>query len=85
MGPQSSHYAGLLTLKNEPGITIKPGRYHYWQIAGPWVSEEAQESFFAQPIGEAREEIVIKFPAELFSYLGPVRSIRFFLTSPSKQ
>ena len=70
-GPQSSHYAGLLTLKNEPGVSIKPGRYHYWQIAGPWVSEEAQESFFAQPIGEADEEIVIKFPAELFSYLGP--------------
>ena len=70
-GPQSAYYAELLTLKDEQGATIKPGRYQYWRIPGPWVSEAAREAFFAQPIGEPEEEIRIYFPAELFSYMGP--------------
>ncbi len=70
-GPQSAHYAELLTLKDEQGATIKPGRYQYWRIPGPWLSEAAREAFFAQPIGEPQEQIRIYFPAELFSYMGP--------------
>ena len=70
-GPQSARYAELLSLKDEQGATIMPGRYRYWRIPGPWVSEAEREDFFAQAIGEPREEITIYFPAELFTFVGP--------------
>ena len=70
-GPQSLHYAELLTLTDASGATIKPGRYRYWQIPGPWVDEATQDAFFSQPISEVKDDIEIAFPAELFTYLGP--------------
>lgn len=70
-GTQSLRYAQLLTLKDAPGATIKPGIYRYWRMPGPWVDAAAQDAFFAQAIGEVKDQIAIAFPAELFTYLGP--------------
>ena len=70
-GPRSAHYAGLLTLRDEGGATVKPGRYEYWRIPGPWVDASVQDAFFSQPIGDTRDDITIVFPAELFTHLGP--------------
>ena len=70
-GPQSAHYAALLTLEDQAGATIKPGQYSYWHTPGPWVDQATQARFFDQPPGEISEEIEIAFPAALFTYLGP--------------
>ena len=70
-GPQSARYAELLTLIDEQGATIQPGQYQYWRITGPWVSEAAQQAFFAGPSGETQEQIAIFFPAQLFTFMGP--------------
>ena len=45
--------------------------YPLWRNPGPWVSEAEAEAFFDQPIGQAEEEIVTRFSAELYWYLGP--------------
>ena len=70
-GPHSARYAELLTLQDKAGATIKPGQYSYWHTPGPWVGEAAQAQFFDQPAGVISEDIVITFPAALFTYLGP--------------
>ncbi len=70
-GPQSSKYARLLTLRPGRSVDFFGDTYPLWRFPGPWVSDEEAKEFFAQPYGEAKEEIDIVFPAALYWHLGP--------------
>ena len=70
-GPRSSHYADLLTLETDRATDFYADTYPLWRNPGPWVSGAEAEAFFDQPIGQAEEEIVTRFSAELYWYLGP--------------
>jgi len=70
-GPHSTRYAQLLTLRPGRNVDFYGETYPLWRIPGPWVSDEEAGAFFAQPVGEAQEEIDIVFPAALYWHLGP--------------
>ena len=70
-GPHSTKYAQLLTLRPGRSVDFFGDTYPLWRFPGPWVSDEEAEEFFAQPYGEAKEEIDIIFPAALYWHLGP--------------
>ena len=73
-GPQSSYYAGLLTLESVRQSRNPVPPYAFWRRPGPWVSEVEQTSFIAQPIGVLQEEIRIHFPMVLYWHMGICRT-----------
>ena len=70
-GPRSTQYADLLTLKHEQDLSFLAGNYHYWRSPGPWADKAARDAFLAQPVGEARDDIIITFPVSLYWHIGP--------------
>ncbi len=73
-GERSAHYARLLTLPPLRDVSFYADVYPNYRRPGPWVSEEEQAAFLAQPYGEAPEPILIVWPSALYWYLGPCES-----------